>query len=57
MKFHELSVNDRFVFNGKEYIKIPEVKVSCCKIRENCKDNSSGTTAVLRPNDEVEKVA
>jgi len=56
MKFHELSVNDKFTFNGKEYIKVPEVKVSCCKIRENCKETTTGNVVVLKPMEEVEKV-
>lgn len=36
-KFSELSINDRFVVNGMEYIKIDTVRVSCCK-SINCQE-------------------
>lgn len=29
--FSEILEGQRFTFNSKEYIKIPSVKVSCCK--------------------------
>jgi len=56
MKFHELAVGDTFRFNNQEYIKTHEVRLNCCKIKENCQIVSSGAKAVLKPLDEVEKV-
>ena len=56
MKFHELAVGERFKFNNVEYTKIAEVRVSCCKVKENCQELVSGTKAVLKPMDEVEKL-
>lgn len=56
MKFHELPVGERFTFNNKEYVKIEEVRISCCKIKENCREVLTGNTFVLKPMDEVEKV-
>jgi hypothetical protein len=56
MKFHELAVGDKFKFNNQEYIKTQEVRLNCCKIKENCQVVSSGAKAALKPLDEVEKV-
>lgn len=56
MKFHELQVGDKFKFNNVEYIKIPEIKASCCKVEQNCSVVGSDTKAVLKPLDEVEKM-
>lgn len=30
-QFSELSVGDRFSYNGVEYIKTQEVRISCCR--------------------------
>lgn len=56
MKFHELAVGDKFKMNNQEYEKIPEIKVSCCKIKENARSIANGATAVIKPLDEVEKI-
>lgn len=56
MKFHEVAVGDKFKFNNREYIKIPEVRLSCCKIKENCEEVGSNAKAALKPMDEVEKL-
>lgn len=29
--FSELSNGDKFSLNGKEYVKVSEVKITCCK--------------------------
>lgn len=31
MNFTDLKTGDRFSYNGTEYIKVDEVRVSCCK--------------------------
>lgn len=56
MKFHELAVGDKFKFNNVDYVKIPEVRVSCCKISENCQAVVTAEKAVLKPLDEVERI-
>lgn len=28
--FGELAVGDRFLINGKDYVKIQEIRISCC---------------------------
>ena len=56
MKFNQLSVGDKFLHNGMEYEKIPEIRLSCCKVKENCRILSDGRTTVLKPLDEVSKI-
>jgi hypothetical protein len=56
MKFNELGVGEKFKFNNVEYTKIPEVRISCCKVKENCQEVVSGNKVVLKPLDEVEKL-
>lgn len=56
MKFHEVSVGDKFKFNNTEYVKVPEARISCCKIQHNCEIVSTGAKATLKPLDEVEKI-
>lgn len=56
MKFHELAVGEKFKFNNREYVKIPEVKVSCCKVKHNCEIIDNNEKVVLKPLDEVEKI-
>jgi hypothetical protein len=58
MKFKDLSVNDVFTVNGQsvQYMKVPEERVSCCKIGCNAKTVSDQQSAVFRPLDEVTKI-
>jgi hypothetical protein len=56
MKFHEVAVGEIFKFNNQEYVKIPEVRVSCCKIQQNAQILGSEEKVVLKPLDEVEKI-
>lgn len=56
MKFHELSVGEKFKFNNLEFTKIPEERVSCCKVKWNGENVSTGEKIVFKPLDEVEKV-
>ena len=56
MKFHEVAVGDKFKFNNQEYVKVPEIRVSCCKISCNAEIVGTAEKAVLKPLDEVEKI-
>jgi hypothetical protein len=56
MKFNELAVNDKFKFNNVVYIKIPEEKANCCKVRANCQNVYTKEKTKLNPLDEVEKL-
>ncbi len=57
MKFYELAVGARFKFNNQEYVKLKEVKINCCKVRENAQLLETGEKKVLKALDEVEKIA
>lgn len=35
MQFYQLAVEDPFLMNGEKYKKIPEKRISCCKIEYN----------------------
>lgn len=42
MIFQELLSGQRFIYNNHEYLKIPEIKKTCCQIEANAirlKDN------------------
>lgn len=56
MKFHEIAVGEKFIYNNETYLKIPEIRKSCCKIQQNAQKVSDNTVAVIKPLDEVEKV-
>lgn len=56
MKFHEVAVGEKFIFNNQEYVKTPEMRVSCCKVKDNCQIITTGQKVTLKPLDEVEKV-
>lgn len=55
MRFHDVKVGEKFKFNNEEYTKVPEVKISCCKIKHNC-EKTDGSKVVLKPLDDVEKI-
>lgn len=56
MKFHELAVGDKFRFNNEDYVKLQEVKASCCRVKYNCELSATQAKVVLQPLDEVEKI-
>jgi hypothetical protein len=51
--FSELAVGDRFTLNGQEFIKINDVRVSCCKTVNACSANDSNNTIYVQPSSEV----
>lgn len=56
MQFHELAVGDKFQFQDNEYEKVPEVRISCCKVKCNAKLLKDGSEVVLGPKESVEKI-
>lgn len=56
MKFHEVAVNEKFKYNNIIYLKTPEERVSCCKIKSNCQNIYTKEKNKLNPMDEVEKL-
>lgn len=57
MEFFKVKVGQGFKFNNEEYIKIQEVKVNCCKVKENCQIVNTGEKRVLKPLDNVETLS
>lgn len=47
--FAELSVGDRFTFNGQEFVKTNEVRVSCCRTINASLANDSSNTVYIQP--------
>lgn len=56
MQFHELAVGDKFKFQNNEYEKVPEVRISCCKIKCNAKSLPDGSEVVIHPKETIEKI-
>jgi hypothetical protein len=55
MKFHELQVNDKFTYDNVEYIRIPDERISCCKVL-NAKVVATNEKAFIVPANDVTKV-
>jgi hypothetical protein len=47
-EFGELAVGDRFIFNGSEFVKTAEVRVTCCK-SVNCQSMSNPAETTFIP--------
>lgn len=58
MKFKDLKIDDVFVKSGdsKQYVKVKEQRITCCKVKLNCKTVEGNSTAVFKPLDEVTKI-
>lgn len=58
MHFKDLQINDVFIKNGgsTQYTKVPETRVSCCKVTCNARSVQDHSEAVFRPLDEVTKI-
>lgn len=47
--FQELGVGDRFLYNGQEFIKTEEIRVSCCRTINAKASNDHNSTAYIQP--------
>ena len=56
MKFADLNVGDEFKHNNVPYVKTEPEKISCCKVL-NARNLENNGKVMIKPNDEVEKVA
>lgn len=52
-QFKDLTVNEVFTFNGLEYKKIEEVRVSCCRSINACLVSDQNNKVQIKPLDEV----
>lgn len=56
MKFFELAVGDKFIFNGIIHEKVKEERVSCCKVGRNAVIyGNDSSKVVIKPLEDVEK--
>jgi hypothetical protein len=56
MKFFELAVGDRFLYNGIIHEKVKEERISCCKVGKNAiVYGDTASKVVLKPLEDVEK--
>ncbi len=51
-KFMDLSVGEKFTLNGLEYEKIPDERISCCRVN-NAQQINSGEKIQIIPIEEV----
>ena len=59
MKFKELAVGNKFIIDGKKYIKTKKIGASCCREAYNCRGAESSNSKerkMLDDKTEVEKV-
>lgn len=51
--FQELNVGDRFIFNGQEFIKTEDVRVSCCRSVNAKAASDSNNVVYIQPSTTV----
>lgn len=51
--FQDLNVGDRFLLNGQEFVKIDDVRVSCCRTINAKASNDNANTTYVQPNTTV----
>lgn len=54
--FHELQVGQRFIYNNNEYLKVTEVRVTCCKIESNAVKLKNNEKILFEYKAEVESI-
>lgn len=42
-RFSQLKIGDKFIYQGKTYIRIKDIRVSCCVIKYNAKTEDGST--------------
>lgn len=52
-QFQDVQVNEEFTFNGVQYKKIDEVRVSCCRCINACLVSDPNNKVQIKPLDEV----
>lgn len=50
----EIAVGTKFIYNGVEYRRIEDIRVSCCRV-VNCVNLADGTNQFVAPNTNVEE--
>lgn len=48
-QFQELKVGERFLYNGQEFVKTEDVRVSCCRTINAKASNDNSNTTYIQP--------
>jgi hypothetical protein len=51
--FQDLKVGDRFIYNGQEFVKTEDIRVSCCRTINAKASNDSNNTTYIQPGTSV----
>jgi hypothetical protein len=54
VQFKDLSVNSNFTLDNKEYVKLAETKISCCKSINACEASNKNVKVSIKPLTQVE---
>ena len=55
-QFKDIAVGESFVFNGIQYNKVTEQKISCCKAINAVASDNAANRVFVQPNIQVEEV-
>lgn len=53
--YSELRLNDKCIWHSEEYVKIPEIQMTCCT-KHNAKKTSDNQTCWIDPHTEIEVI-
>ncbi len=51
--FQDLKVGDRFLYNGQEFVKTEDIRVSCCRTINAKASNDNSNTTYIQPGTSV----
>ena len=54
--FQDIKVGQRFVYNSNEYLKVTEIRVTCCKIESNAIKLKNNEKILFEYKAEVESI-
>jgi hypothetical protein len=54
--FSKLKTGQRFTYKNREYLKVPEIKKSCCEIQSNAVDLENNKNVLFEYKKKVEEI-
>lgn len=49
VQFKELKVNDKFILNDIEYVRVPDKRVSCCRVLNAANASNNKEIIAVKP--------
>ena len=49
VQFKELKVNDKFILNDIEYVRVPDKRVSCCRVLNATNASNNKEIIAVKP--------